>query len=114
MWKSISHAAKLRHLHHTRAKCDIFTESNICKATTVTHTKRIDRNLLRKETSFETSHAKRGFTNIANLDILPHTDKILELTFKSQESDCHIWWKCVTTLTVLNFIPQNAISLQNL
>ena len=26
--------------------------SNICKATTVTHTKRIDRNLLRKETSF--------------------------------------------------------------
>jgi len=24
----------------------------ICKATTVTHTKRIDRNLLRKETSF--------------------------------------------------------------
>ena len=29
---------------------DIF--SIICKATTVTHTKRIDRNLLRKETSF--------------------------------------------------------------
>jgi len=27
-------------------------DSNICKATTVTHTKRIDRNLLRKETSF--------------------------------------------------------------
>jgi len=26
--------------------------SIICKATTVTHTKRIDRNLLRKETSF--------------------------------------------------------------
>jgi len=26
--------------------------SNICKDTTVTHTKRIDRNLLRKETSF--------------------------------------------------------------
>jgi len=26
--------------------------SNICKATTVTHTKRIYRNLLRKETSF--------------------------------------------------------------
>ena len=26
--------------------------SNICKATTVTHTKRTDRNLLRKETSF--------------------------------------------------------------
>jgi len=26
--------------------------SNICKATTVTHTKRIDRNLLRKEISF--------------------------------------------------------------
>jgi len=26
--------------------------SNICKATTVTHTKRIDRNLLRKETCF--------------------------------------------------------------
>jgi len=24
---------------------------NVCKATTVTHTKRIDRNLLRKETS---------------------------------------------------------------
>jgi len=26
-----------------------------------------------------------------NLDTLPHTDKILELTFKSQESDYHIW-----------------------
>jgi len=26
--------------------------SNVCKDTTVTHTKRIDRNLLRKETSF--------------------------------------------------------------
>jgi len=26
--------------------------SNICKVTTVTHTKRVDRNLLRKETSF--------------------------------------------------------------
>jgi len=28
------------------------SSSNICKATTVTHTKRIDRNSLRKETSF--------------------------------------------------------------
>ena len=27
-------------------------QANICKATTVTHTKQIDRNLLRKETSF--------------------------------------------------------------
>jgi len=32
--------------------------------------------------------------------------------FKSQESDYHIWWKCVTTLTVPNFIPQNAIPLK--
>ena len=31
--------------------CDILS-NNICKATTVTHTKRIDRNLLCKETSF--------------------------------------------------------------
>jgi len=30
--------------------CNIY--GNICKATTVTHTKRIDCNLLRKETSF--------------------------------------------------------------
>ena len=35
-----------------RAKCDTCGTSNICKATTVTHTKRIYRNLLRKETSF--------------------------------------------------------------
>jgi len=36
----------------------------------------------------------------------------VELTFKSQ-SDCHILWKRVTTLTVPNSIPQNAISLKN-
>ena len=30
----------------------IGSSSNICKATTVTHTKRINRNLLHKETSF--------------------------------------------------------------
>jgi len=35
----------------TKNSVSILTR-NICKATTVTHTKRIDRNLLRKETSF--------------------------------------------------------------
>jgi len=35
------------------------------------------------------------------------------LTFKSQDSDYHICWKCVTTLTVPNFIPQNEISIKN-
>jgi len=33
-------------------KYSLKTESNNCKATAVTHTKRIDRNLLRRETSF--------------------------------------------------------------
>ena len=36
----------------TLHKSQVHRYSNICKATTVTHTKRIYRNLLRKETSF--------------------------------------------------------------
>jgi len=38
-------------LLNIQALCNAY-ESNNCKATAVTHTKRIDRNLLRKETSF--------------------------------------------------------------
>jgi len=49
---------------------------------------------------------------LPNLDTIQQiADTIVELTFKSQ-SDYHIW-KCVTTLTVPNSIPQNAISLKN-
>jgi len=52
----------------------LYQMSNICKATTVTHTKRIDHNLLRKETIFVcyTSSVLRKSWNMKQKEKITH------------------------------------------
>ena len=52
VWCKVNNVVLSGKVMGRRSQRVIIIKSNICKATTVTHTKRIDRNLLRKETSF--------------------------------------------------------------